>query len=159
MKYVVECKADSSLIKILLGIPDQKIIHAGNKGNVCNHLRRRKKGDYIGLVDEDPRSGQPRYLKKMKVKRDLRSYGLKILADANSNRLIVLCPRLEEWILGCSDEAGIDVRNYNLPNNGLKFHERINANLQNFEKLLKDPNFRKSCRLKTFKKWLRAKKF
>ena len=60
----VECDTDVALVKNL-DIPKKEIIHAGNKGNVCNRLRKTKNS--IGLIDEDPQSGQPRYIKNLSL--------------------------------------------------------------------------------------------
>lgn len=59
----VECKPDTTLLSVL-GVPRKEIFHAGGKGNVC--VRLSKITDSKGLVDEDPESPQPGYLKKLK---------------------------------------------------------------------------------------------
>jgi|Deesub1362A_J573_1020465.scaffolds.fasta_scaffold01294_7 hypothetical protein len=152
MKVYVECKPDYVLVKKVADIPQKKIIHAGNKAEVCKRLK--KGSNCIGLVDEDPGSGQPSYLKKMKKERELGDF--KVLSDKNGNRLIILCPRLEAWILRCAAEANIDVKKYNLPNNDVKLHGIINANIEKFEKLIDD--LLKCEKIKSLKKLLEAKK-
>lgn len=145
-----ECKPDSTLVKIL-GIAKKEIVHLGGKPEVCKQLKKRK--DCKGLVDEDPFSIQPPYLKKLETKKNLSDYGLKLLKDnSNNNDLIILCPRLEEWVLKASKEANIDIRRYNLPDDATALHELINTNLDKFEILLEDM---KDCnRLKNLKKLL-----
>jgi hypothetical protein len=131
-----ECKPDSSLMRIL-GIPNRQIIHLQGKPEVCKQLEKRER--FIGLVDEDPFSVQPSYLKRLPVKEDLPSCGLKILNDTyKNNDLIILCPRLESWILKVAKEAGIDIKRYNLPNSEEKLHKEINTDLRKFERLLND---------------------
>jgi len=49
--YVVECRPDFKLVKVL-GIPKKKIKHVAGKGNVCRVLK--KKENSVGMVDEDP---------------------------------------------------------------------------------------------------------
>jgi len=131
-----ECKPDSSLVRIL-GISKKQIIHLGGKPEVCKQLEKRE--EWKGLVDEDPFSVQPSYLKKLPVKEDLPTYGLKILSDnSKNNDLFVLCPRLEEWVLKATEEAGIDIKRYNLPDDGDQLHKVINLDLRKFERLVND---------------------
>jgi hypothetical protein len=131
-----ECKPDSSLVRIL-GIPKKHIIHQQGKPEVCKQLAKRE--NLKGLVDEDPSSVQPSYLKRLPVKEDLPTYGLKILNDTSKNNdLIILSPRLEEWILKAVEEAGIDIKRYNLPNDEEKLHKEINTDLRKFERLVND---------------------
>lgn len=131
-----ECKPDSTLVK-MLGMPKKQIIHQQGKPEVCKQLAKRE--NWIGLVDEDPFSVQPPYLKNLQVKENSPNYGLKILSDPSKNNdLFILCPRLEEWIIKATEEAGIDIKRYNLPDDGEKLHKVINIDLRKFEKLVKD---------------------
>lgn len=131
-----ECKPDSSLMRIL-GIPKRQIIHLQGKPEVCKQLEKRER--LMGLVDEDPFSVQPSYLKRLSVKEDLATYGLKILNDISKhNVLIILSPRLEGWILKAAKEADIDIKRYNLPNSEEKLHEEINTDLRKLERFLND---------------------
>ena len=130
----VECNADKTLLTSL-GIQSQEICHVFSKGNVCNRLRKNK--NCLGLVDEDPGSGQPQYMSELKlVSHD---NAIKVLNDKNNqNKIIVLCPRLEDWIVDAAKEAEVDLANYHLPSNGKALHKVINTRLDEFEKLIKD---------------------
>ena len=91
----VECKPDFKLVEVL-GISRKKIKHVAGKGNVCRVLK--KKGNSVGMVDEDPDCPQPSYLKDLRIVEE--SHGIKLLSDNRShNLLILLCPNLEAWIL------------------------------------------------------------
>jgi len=134
----VECKPDFTLVKTL-GIPKKEIIHSRGKPNVCKQLE--KQGNCKGLLDEDPFTTQPPYLKKLLIKRDLSEYDLILLNDAHRNNdLVILCPRLEEWVLKAAREVKIDVRNYNLPNDAERLHKVVNINIGKFELLIRDLN-------------------
>lgn len=136
MIYYTECKPDSALVRTL-GIHKKEIIHLGGKPNVCKQLEKRE--NCRGLIDEDPFSVQPPYLKKLQVNEDLSGYGLKILNDNHRNNdLILLCPRLEEWVLEAAKEADIDIQKYNLPDDGERLHKEISLNIDKFEKLIID---------------------
>ena len=130
----VECKPDFKLVEVL-GIPKKKIKHVAGKGNVCRVLK--KKGNSVGMVDEDPDCPQPSYLKDLQMVEE--SHGIKLLSDNRShNLLILLCPNLEAWILEAAKEVGVDVCNYNLPNNASELHEVININVEKLEGLLRN---------------------
>ncbi|MBE0516266.1 MAG: hypothetical protein IBX41_02585 [Methanophagales archaeon] len=131
-----ECKPDSALVKTL-GIPKRQVIHLGGKPEVCKQLAKRENCN--GLVDEDPFSVQPPYLKKLQEKENLSDCGLKILNDnSKNNDLIILCPRLEEWILKATKEAKIDIKQYKLPDEGGQLHKVINLDIRKFDKLITD---------------------
>jgi len=133
----IECYPDLALVRSLIHVTRRDVDHEfKGKGAICNQLR--KQGNSKGLLDEDPLSPQPNYLKTAKVKDDLSEHGIKVLQDVNHNSIIVLCPRLEEWILEAAKEAGRDIRRYKLPANADELHREININLDKFEKLLDD---------------------
>lgn len=130
----VECNADQTLVETL--VQSKKLIsHSFGKGNVCNRLK--KNTNSIGLVDEDPSCAQPGYIKKLEWISE--KNGLKIYKDKNSNNtLIMLCPRLEEWILKASEEAKKDVSDYGLPKDANSLHKRlsIRKDRQKFRSLI-----------------------
>ena len=149
----IECKPDHALVKPLTNIIRREITHEfKGKGEICNRLR--KQANCKALLDEDPFGTQPRYMKEAKLVNDLHEHDLKLLHDsANKNYLIVLCQRLEEWVLKAAREAGIDVRKYSLPNDAARLHREINIRLDKFEKLLEELKG-SSNRLKTLKRLL-----
>jgi hypothetical protein len=50
--------------------------------------------------------------------------------------IIVICPRLEEWILEIAKQENINLSEFNLPDNPSEFHSTVNFNITNFQKLL-----------------------
>ena len=99
----LECNSDRALVSAL-GIPKREMIHAHSKGNLCNRLAKSR--DCIGLVDEDPESRQPTYIGKLHTQG--RWDDVVLLHDKlSNNNLVMLCPRLEEWVLKAAKEAGV----------------------------------------------------
>jgi len=146
----LECEPDKALVKAL-GIPRKEIRHMYSKGNVCNRLEKTKNSK--GLVDEDPLSAQPTYIGRLKPL--LNKHRVKLLLDEkNQNYLIVLCPRLEDWVLNVTIEAKIDLLNYGLPNDPNKLHETLNIRLYNFKNLI-DKIKQKSEMLKTLEEFIK----
>ncbi len=130
--FFVECNADLELV-FFAGIEKKRLKHAGNKSEVLKSIR--KKPNSLGIVDEDPSSAQPSFLSKLQI--DHEENGLRILRHPQSgNVVVVICPRLEEWILQCASNSKIDVAQLGLPRNGRDFHSVINLNLARFRHLL-----------------------
>jgi len=147
--YLVECKPDAILVKSLTRASRKSIDHAGNKSELLKKLTERY-GNSKGIIDEDPWSIQPPHLRKFREKHDLTSYNLKILYQTSKNNtLIMLRPRLEDWILEAAHEANIDLKKYDLPNDPIKLHERINIQIDKFQKLVE--NLARSNRLRKLK--------
>lgn len=134
MKFFVECKPDRSLLQ-KIGVTKRSIIHAGSKSGVCKRLSKTMHS--VGVVDEDPNSVQPRYIKGLRVIENSQKYDLKVLFDEKrKNRVIVISPRLEEWIIKAAKEAKVNMRKYGLSEDGDKLHKLINSELSRFERLL-----------------------
>jgi len=101
--YVVECNNDVAFVNELMnGKYKEKIIHAGNKTNVLKTLEKRSQ--CVGLIDEDPSSSQPPKLRDIQ----LQDVGNDIkVGKYKGNLIVVLCPRLEEWVEKVVRNAGI----------------------------------------------------
>lgn len=134
----VEGKADEVLV-IGLGLPRGEVSRELNKDEVLKQLDRQS--HCLGMVDEDPNSPQPIQLSRMIVAADYDLLGLRALEHrAQNNRVILLRPRLEEWLLRAAGDAGLAVggRRYNLPSSPTRLHREINLDLSKVERLLAD---------------------
>ncbi len=156
MKYVVECKPDKLLLKLISGAPKKSIIHAANKTEVIKTLFKIS-DDATGIIDEDPGSSQPSYLKKFKLKHDFSDYDLAMLEENNSGKkLVVIKPRLEEWLLRAGMESGISFKKYKLPETGKDLHKVINTNLEKLKLVLNGLIETKCARLLKLKEILES---
>ena len=131
-KIIVECKPDELLARIL-GFKRNEIAHQPNKGEVCNFLQ--KSDTHFAIIDEDPGTGQPNYLKQFSIISD--KFGIiKLVHKEEKKTIFILKPRLEGWILSrCSDSA-IKPEDHFLPSDNKKLKYVINYHLNHFEKLL-----------------------
>ncbi len=132
---VVECKPDAALFE-KLGFPRKSIQHRATfgKGEV---LRRMEGSRGVRLVvDEDPLQGQPPLLTGLPIQ-DLPQYHLKV-AYKGQNSVIIVCPRLEEWLLWLAKQADVDPVDYGLPGEARSLHKVVNKRLDNLEKFLED---------------------
>jgi len=136
----VECKPDYALVCKLREDQNRKVEHSYGKSSVLNKLVR--EGGYensLGMIDEDPNSNQPKTLREFMEISNVTDCKIKILNYTRlNNNVIVLCPRLEEWIIAASNEAGLRMIDYGLPNEPDKLHEIINLNVEKFNLLIDD---------------------
>jgi hypothetical protein len=141
--FIVECKPDAILIKSLTPA-SRKVKHAGNKPLVLRKLMRNYKNS-TGIIDEDPQSIQPPDMRRFREIKFSEEDKFKVLHHKQrNNRLLVLCPRLEEWIIEASREANIDLRGYGLPNDPDELHETINIGIERFQRLVRELKKRSS---------------
>lgn len=139
MKLLVECKADQLFLEILLSEKEGiRLKHGRNKSEIIKFLTKSRFQSSIGMVDEDPNRDQPSYLElhyKLYKKTDTLIVHRNI---ENRTSLIVLRPRLEEFVINACKVAKIPLKNYGLPEDGKRLHSIINLQLKNFRKLLED---------------------
>jgi hypothetical protein len=114
MIFLVEDAPHKSLL-CSLGISRKSILVMGAKGNVIRKLKDRP-GD-VGIVDEDPRSIQTQSHELANYQEIERGEGLQVFARRGNGgqRLIVLCPIVENWLIDRAGTCGIDPKQYHLP--------------------------------------------
>jgi hypothetical protein len=119
MKVLVECNADEVVLRAL-GLPRKQLLHFGGKYELVKKLKERAHD--VGMIDEDPGKGQPK---------DLNSYrqtdcaeGLRLLARQGSGgqKLVVICPKLEDWLIDRATSSGIRPEDYGLPGDPDRLH-------------------------------------
>ncbi|MBN2316192.1 MAG: hypothetical protein JXM79_19855 [Sedimentisphaerales bacterium] len=76
----------------------------------------------VGLIDEDPSSAQPRDLNNYKQVQA--AAGLRLLArrDDKNKKLILVCPRLEDWLIHRARLLGVKPEDYGLPDDPKRLH-------------------------------------
>ena len=86
-------------------------------------------------MDEDPKTVQPPYFQDLKLSSE--EHETRIYQDyARNHRVIVLRPRLEEWLIRTTELSGIAMADFGLSNRGNELHREINSRISNSEKLL-----------------------
>ena len=119
MKVLVECNADEAVLRAL-GISKKQLRHERCKGEV---VKRVLKFDCAtGLIDEDPASAQPRDLDNYKQVQVAEGLRLLTRRDDKNKRLIIVCPRLEDWLIQRAKSSGIRPEDYGLPSNPDHLH-------------------------------------
>jgi len=121
MKILVECFPDEALLRIL-GVPRKRLLHERSKGRIITWLMNLP--DAMGMVDEDPGSTQHRDLGSYRETQS--AQGLRRLARQGSGgqRLVVLRPRLDEWLIQRAKTSGIKPENFGLPANADRLHAK-----------------------------------
>jgi len=119
MRILVECYPDAALL-CALGVPRKQLCHERCKGEV---VKRVLKFDCaIGLIDEDPLSAQPRDLDNYKQVQAAEGLCLLARRDDKNKRLILVCPRLEDWLFQRARSSGIRPEEYRLPSDPDRLH-------------------------------------
>jgi hypothetical protein len=144
MSLFIECKSDETLA-FALGIPRRDIEHALGRASVCAQLSRRN--GVTGMVDEDPDSVPQPYMKSLV--QESWEHNIRVLVDEKrNNRLVVLSPRLEGWLVQSVKSAGLKMTDFGFESdNGIQLHGEINQRLGSLEKLVKELLQVKSPRL------------
>lgn len=146
----LECYNDQILVQAF-GFVRTSITHSGDKGKVCNDLN--DSTDSIGLIDEDPESAQPKYTNICKVIKSEHDIVVRF-HKKKQNILIILRPRLEEWVLQTAIEAQADITQYGLPNNPKELHSISKQQRNRLLQFIKAAK-RNSPRLKLLEKLLK----
>ena len=115
----VECYPDELLLRTL-GISRQSLRHERCKGNVVKRVRDLAQA--VGLIDEDPDSTQPKELRNYQVTKETEGLRLLVHRDADRRKLVMVCPRLEEWIFRRSAVSGVSPAKFNLPKDAESLH-------------------------------------
>ncbi len=135
----VEGKPDRVLVLKLTGLPGREVKRERNNSEALKRLAQDTHGR--SMVDEDPGRRQPPQLLRLQVIQDLDNLGLREYRDSpRDNTVVMLRPRLEEWLVETSDNVDIDVadRRYNLPRSPVPLHRVINRDLRKLERLVDD---------------------
>jgi len=120
MKVLVECSADEVVLRSL-GVPRKQLFHFGGKDKLITRLRDMPGA--VGMVDEDPASTQHPDLKAGYRKVES-AEGLHLLTRQGSGgqRLVVICPKLEDWLIERAKSSGIRPDDYGLPSDPDRLH-------------------------------------
>ena len=108
----VECFPDEVLVRSL-GVPVARVRHSRGSGNVLNDLLRGHAA--LGVIDEDPGKTRPADIGRFVEKERHGSVVLMTGGKHAGGRLVMICPRLEEWLLARAKAAGVNPGDYGLP--------------------------------------------
>lgn len=132
MRLFLECKPDETLA-VALGVGRRLVVHSHGKGRVSKSLKRNS--GVTGMVDEDFGSAEPTTLSKFVEMTATHDVKLKVDKSQN-NRLVVICPRLEPWLIKTAKAAGVKMEEFSLSENVQVLDSMINHRLPNVERLL-----------------------
>ncbi|MCU0346354.1 MAG: hypothetical protein MUC59_05405 [Saprospiraceae bacterium] len=88
-----------------------------------------------GMVDQDPGTSQPEYIEKLRLTEE--KHRIRIYYESKrKNKVIMLSPRLEEWLIFTTQSAGLKMSDFGLSEKGNELHREINGRLQAVQKLI-----------------------
>ena len=141
----VECYPDELLIQ-MCGFFKRNIKHSFGKSRIGKLLEKNQ--EHIALVDEDPDGTPIPYFDRTNFSIVKQENGYAIKNDSRRGHTIIeIQPYLEEWILNACNDARVNIREYNLPNDPISLHHVINSNLNKLERLLEEL-LNRNCRVK-----------
>lgn len=154
MKVLVECYHDVALVRAL-GVSLRSLGHEMCKGNVLRMLSRWN-GGAIGVVDSDtgkPHSN-PNEMARYRQCEDVNGLRLLRHQDQPKKCLIVIDPRLEEWLFARAQSCGIRPVAYGLPGTAREMHRSARCDRKpGFQRFLSDLLVVDGG-MKTLKTWL-----
>ena len=125
VKFYVEDVAHRELVLVLTKVSRKQVRFKGMcKTKVLKALIEESKEHIVGVVDEDPDKTQPPLLRNFEEFANDERANIRILR-LNKAKLIILRPRVEEWIPKVARNSGLDVKKYGLPEDADKLHERL----------------------------------
>ena len=119
MKVLVECDADEVVLRVL-GLPRKQLLHFGGKYELLKKLKERPHD--VGMVDEDPGKLQPQDMGNYSQMNSAEGLLLLTRQGSGGQRLIVVCPKLEDWLIARAKSSGIQPEDYGLPDNPDRLH-------------------------------------
>jgi len=119
MKVLVECDADETVLRVL-GLPRKLLLHFGGKYEMVKKLKERAHD--VGMMDEDPGKVQPQDM--VSYRQTDSAEGLLLLTRQGSGgqKLVLICPKLEDWLIARAKSSGIRPEDYGLPNDPDHLH-------------------------------------
>lgn len=153
----VECTPDTTLARVLAG--RERVEHLRGAATVCNKLQ--SQDNCKGMVDELDVLGKHPYLRTLPRPTLQSSNSLLVFEEAERhNTLILLRPRLEEWVIDSADEAKVRLQDYGLLDDPEGLHDQITLahdrdTLTNFRLLIQALQ-RASARVQVLARLLRA---
>ena len=148
----VECNADETLVRAL-GFPKRQIIHCKGKSEVIKKLVKGLSA--IGIVDEDPGTTPPSNIKIFNL---LEHGENESLFGSSDSKLIVLSPKLEDWILERAKSSKVNLREHKLTNDASRLHDLLASKIhqKKFENLLLELISKKDKGLQLIESWLKS---
>ena len=146
----VECFPDEILVRSM-GIPVARITHQKGKGNVVNAVVRGHAS--VGVIDQDPDSAQPSEFSRFKSVAQEGDLALMEHHSGNDRRLVVISPRLEEWLIARAIVSGVNPKDYGLPDTAKNLKRRRYDRLPKYRAFL-DQLGAKDAEFKALRTWL-----
>lgn len=154
MKVLVECCHDTALVRYL-GVPIRRLGHVHGKGNVLRLLAKWD-GEVVGVVDADTGKQSDNNRELPKYREEQSAYDLMLLRHHADERksLVVIIPKLEDWLLARAAVVGIRASDYGLPETARAMHKSPRYDLKpGFRRFLGDLAAGDDG-MKMLKKWL-----
>lgn len=136
---MIEVSTDSLNLKIRFAKNSTSAIlnlfeaHQASIGDVCNFLKKSELS--FAIIDEDLKSSRPKYLSEFAVA--VEKYSIRVLKNSTLTKtILVLRPRLEEWIYEQCQISKINPKDFQFPPTDREFKAVINKRLVPYGKMV-----------------------
>lgn len=157
--------AEDNLIYALLlffKTPKKKISKADNVNKVDKALDAQK-DDFsqtiVGVIDDDKKTHQIPYISSFEEVKQKDDLTLKQSKDNPNQKVILLKPASEKWVLESAKSVGVKTEDFKLPDNAKELGKITKTagieNDQNFNQFLQAIEKKKASRFETFKEWIK----
>jgi hypothetical protein len=129
-----ECRPEECLLTNL-GFGKYLDRHHNGSGGICELLSREK--NLFGWIDEDPTANHHPYYRSMYANSKSDKFGLRYCYDPQkNNKLIIVKPKLEDWLITISQKAGVNLNDFELSEDPDELHKIINFKISKFQEVL-----------------------
>ncbi len=152
MRVLVECYPDAAVLRAL-GVTKKQLRHERCKGEVVKRVR--KLDCAIGVIDEDPGSAQPCDLANYDEQETAEGLRRLVRRDDTDRKLIVICPRLEDWLIARAISSAMKPEDYGLPCDPHRLHGIPHyEETQGFKRFLANLIDRDAAGIGVLRRWL-----
>ena len=153
---IVEGKRHGGLVRAVIRLPRREVVRE-TKGKSGVAARLQEAQNSIGLVDEDPGDIQPAYFRGLtQLGDDPPAYDLRLLRNGvRGNRVVVLCPNLQEWLLRSASSVKLDLERYGLPLNLRELHDELTHHPDKIVPVVRELKAKRSGHMDALRKSLR----
>src|SRR5208337_865449 len=156
---LIECNNDYAFYHLLCPNCGKREFRHFSKPELIKKVHNGEFGKVIGLCDEDdPNSHRIPFLDEFILDQDLPDEGMKLFRHRSSDNkhLIMVTPRLEEWLYRRAKVCKIDPAEYKLPRDPEVLKERFRVDDKPYFQAFLQEIINRDANLKKLRNWIQT---